>query len=196
MSEVHIRINKRFLERAVFVLIIIALAVALFLQPAGEVTSEELASVQEQVDALSAQNQNLTEQLETTQQELVAAREELETQEEEEVVEEETSQEPELSGQLSFSYDWSTTGGTLNAFIVEVDNGLEQNTELEVRVKWQGGVWEQVNPTLKEVFVRSGEQANVIFDELASNPGDGIDTLRVTVHQDGSLVEQDHIRVL
>ena len=199
MSELQIRINKRTLERALALVIIIVLAVLLINQSGGEVNSEELDELQAQVANLTAQNEALTNQVSTLQASLNNAQEELSALEEPESEVEsqpEAQPEPELSGVLTFDYDYSTSGGQLNAFTVEINNGLETNRALEVRVNWQGGVWGDVPPKIHDVLVRSGEREIVLVDDLARNPGSGVDTVRVVVRdEDGSVVEQEHVRI-
>lgn len=194
MSEMHIRINKRTFERVLFSLVIIGLLLVIFLQPPGAVNEEEVASLQEQVTSLTQQTTALEEELASTKEELAQAQE-ANIQSEPETTTPEPEPEPELSGELTFEYDWSTTGGSLNAFIVEIDNGLDRNRELTVRVNWQGGDLEQVVRT-NNVFVRSGEQETIIIDDLPSNPGSSIDSLRVVIRDELGTVESDIIRVL
>ncbi|MFT4249746.1 MAG: hypothetical protein ACMXYD_00050 [Candidatus Woesearchaeota archaeon] len=196
MSEVHIRINKRFVERTFFLLVIIGLVVALVLfEPSVVESADELASLQEQVQTLQAENTALQAQLTILQEQAEAAQEEPE----EVVVKEEVQEEPEevLSGVLDISYDYTASGGALQAFIVRIDNGLDNGQELTVRINWQGSLYQNVPDKVHEVFVQSGSLRNIIEDSLPSRPGDGIDTIRVSVRDaNGNLVDQDTIRVL
>lgn len=198
MSELQIRINKRTLERALALLIIIVLAVLLVNQSGGEVNTEELESLQAQVANLTAQNEALTSEVSTLETQLSNAQEEISTLEEtdpEPAPEPETDPEPELSGELSFNYEASTNDGALNAFAIEIQNGLENSQELSLRVSWQGGDLSEVY-RLRDAVVGSGESETIIIDDLPSNPGEGVDTIRVVVRDaEDALIEQEYVEV-
>ena len=198
MSELQIRINKRTLERALALIIIIVLAVLLINQSGGETNTEELEELQAQVANLTAQNEALTNEVNALQTSLNNAQEEINAQEEPESEVEsqpEAQPEPELSGELAFTYDASTSSGSLNAFTIVIDNGLDRIQELNVRVNWQGGDLNQVYRT-RDVIVRSGERETIVINDLPSNPGPGIDTIRLVIRDaDGVLVEQEHVQV-
>ena len=196
MSELQIRINKRTLERALALIIIIVLAVLLINQSGGETNTEELEELQAQVADLTAQNEALSAEVNTLQTNLSNAQEEINSLEEAETQPESQSDpEPELSGELSFNYDASTTGDRLDRFTIVIDNGLSDNKELEVRVNWIGGEFSSFPDKKRDVFVRSGERETVVIDDLPSLVPDNVNTLRLQIFDGDNLIESDQITV-
>lgn len=199
MSEVNIRINKRVFERVIFSVIIIGLLVFMFLQPAGEVDTEQVSDLEQQVSVLEQQNENLSSQISSLQEQLSTAQQELEVVEQEEITEPAPAPEPvepALSGELNFSFDASTSSGELNAFTVSVDNGLDDDQFLEVRVQWQGGLFADIPPRTQEIVVDTGESEVLVFEDITKNPGEESDTLRIEIRdQNDDVIETEFYEV-
>ena len=188
MSELHIRINKRWVERSIFLVIIAVLAVLLLLQPAGEVDSSELDALQEQVDTLSAQNQALEEQVDTLESDLEAAEQETAEQEVEETTETEEEEvvEETLSGEVEVTLEprATTEGDRLDYATVVIENGLETSQELTYRLHWRGVSTNQVPPFRDTITLSSGETYTLVVqggDDISSFPPENDDYLRLTV---------------
>ena len=197
MSEVHIRINKRFFERVIWVLVIIGIITFFLLTSPSTVDTQQVDSLQSQVDNLTATNEQLTTQLATLQAEVETLEEDLEeANSQPEPEPEPQEEEQQLSGNLDISYDAQVSDGRLNAFIIAVSNGLEFDQTLTARVNWVGGDLSQVVQH-GEVFVRSGRNGQIIIDSLPSNPGSNTDSIRVLIRDaDDRVVDQQTIRVL
>ena len=197
MSEVHIRINKRFFERTIWILLIIAIVLFFVLRSGPTVDTEQVETLQQQVSNLTQTNQDLTTEVAVLQTQLNETQQELE--EAQAVPEPEPEPEPEepaLSGELDISYDAQVSDGRLEAFIIAVNNGLEEDQSLEAQVNWVGGDLSQV-VQYDEVFVRSGRNGQMVIDSLPSNPGEDVDTIRVLIRDDDeNVIDQDTVRVL
>jgi regulator of replication initiation timing len=200
MSEVHIRINKRALERTVYWLIIIALAITLFVQQPTEpaVDSEQLTILEQEVANLTAQNQDLQTQvtsLQETNADLIDEKEVLEQEQASAPEPEPESTEPELSGELDISYDAVVSDNKLQRVVVAISNGLESNEMLTIRTNWNGGDLSNVVKT-REVLVRSGNSETVLIEDLISNVPDGIDDIKIVIEDaDGNILVEDWIEV-
>lgn len=191
MSELHIRINKRTLERVVFIVIIAVLGFLLFTQqPAGAADSSQVPSLQAQVDNLSALNADLRSQVQNLSSQVSSLESEnqgLEQQlAEPEPAEEQEPEEPELSGEIGVT--WSPTmtdDDKLDYVTVVLENGLESTQTLTYKLIWKGGDIQSNNVHESgSVTVSSGERETEVIDDYLSSPGEYYDTLILTITDD------------
>jgi hypothetical protein len=201
MSEMHIRINKRTVERAVFMMIIIGLAVVVLLQDGQQAgyDQSDLTALQTQVQDLTSRNAELEALFSQSERE-----QQLETEAQQEreqaVGTPPAASEPEQpSGRLDIDWDvrtFSDDQGRLNSVYLSVNNGLDVVQELEYELYWKRLVMDAPRHALKESFVV--QAASNYWQAIVSGgvgfpsyPSGGSDTLVLDIRdKDGSLLER------
>lgn len=185
MAETVIRINKRAVERTVWILIIIALAVLLMLKwdAAPADNSEQLESLQAQIDSLNESNVDLQAQLEATQAALEEAKEAAEQVEEpaDNETEEETEEGPQLSGIIEATWQVEMDGDSLERVIATFTNGRDTSERISYRLYWDGYDKDSIR-ILDSFVIRSGDIETLQIyphetESLVSTPESSIDTL-------------------
>lgn len=190
MSEVHIRINKRFFERTIFVLIILGLVAALFFQtPTVQEgvsveehaqVQQELASAQEEITALQAEILLLQEEANSAEEE---------TTPQEPVTEPETT----VSGTVSVSWTVQSVDNRFTSAVTTFRNERTHTEEFTYRLTWRGFEENTVFHT-GTIVVPSGEQRPVTFTggekTILSDPPDTVHTLSLRItDSSGNLVD-------
>lgn len=187
MAETEIRINKRTLERGLFTVIIIVLAVLLILRWDATPTAP---TPDVNVTELQEQNAELSARVQTLETDLVAANTQIETlKEAADKAEQQAAQEPQpqddvnsLSGE--FDVDWTITmdGNKVERVLVVAVNGLEDDMD-DMLYQLH---WKYFNPGT----VRVTEQFNVDSGESWT---------RAIVPEDGNIIsrqEDDDVLIL
>lgn len=200
MAEMHIRVNKRSLERTFFLLVIIVLAVLLVWRwdasaaPAG---ADDLTQLEAQVATLSSENVRLSQELNETQHELELINEadaERDTAVDE-VPEETPAPTSTLSGEIETS--WTVRADSedaLDRVTVSVKNGLDSTQELTYRLYWDD-FYESTTFKQDTFTVQSGKTwtEHLVYagEGFTSNPPSDITTLVIEIKDtDGDLIEK------
>ncbi len=192
MSELHIRINKRLIERLFFLIVIAVLAVLLYLNwdSTVEVVDDE------RIPGLEQEIADLTSQLDAAQTRIQELEEANQT-----IPEPEPQPEPgqQLSGDIEVVWDVRMEDGRFVQATVVFDNGRDRSEDLTYRLFWQ-----DFSPEIifhqDTLFLASGRQATRIIasgeGSIPSRVPNEIDTivLRVT-DSAGNLVAQLQERV-
>lgn len=194
MSELHIRINKRAVERAFFLVVIIVLAILLFLRwDAPAVDANEFALLQEENEALTAE----VADLESEVADLQAENEALQTPEEPETTPEpEPEPEPEeqLSGDIEANFDVTMDGSRFVRAAAVIENGRDRSEDLSYFFYWDGLSPSTVNER-GNFYLASGASRTLTFSGgdggLPANPPSTTDTLVLEItDSNGSLVAE------
>lgn len=204
MSEMEIRINTRTLERTVYILIILALAVVLVFRwnaVAPLQADVDVTELESQIETLTASNEELQATIDDLEREaeLVAEAEaERESATGSETPAPEPEPEPEaeetLSGELLFDWDIDMDGDQLEAVQFSVDNGLDRSQEIEYKLYW-AGFYEDTVFVSDDIVVRSGDSETIVVlrstDSFTRNPPSGTDELTLDLRDsDGDLLER------
>jgi len=197
MSEVHIRINKRVVERSIFLVIIVVLAVLLFLRTPAPVVDTA------QLDNLQAENAALLAQVATLQDQIDILEKEPEVQEVEQTAPEPetpaTNPEPQLSGDIQVNWSIRMNQNSFERATIVLENGRDRSEDVTYVVYWNNFFQDTVN-VQASVFLASGATRTIQIPGgdggLTANPPPATDTLvlRVT-DSSGRLVRELRERV-
>lgn len=200
MGEMHIRINKRVFERTLFIIIILALLVALFLQYNKEATASpdvDVSALETQIQDLQNERDTLQAQLdaqkdaETLEAEAEAERNEALGEELEETETEVTEPEPveeELSGEISVSWTVRSEDDMLDYVRINVENGLEKTQALDYLLYWDS-LDENVVKREGDFVVKSGDAYAEVFIRDGVWDGDSLPRTHTTVDSDELVLE-------
>ncbi len=207
MSDIQIRINAHTFERTVYILIIIALGLYIFLRPPTaapqHTSSVNVSALQQQISQLTAQNKNLTKELNASQQAVKTAQ--AATQSATQAASSTTNTSsaasttnPFLSGRISAG--WVVTTDSVNSqklqnVQISITNGLKDAQELTYKVYW-AGFYPNTADVSDTVNLGSGKQfmTYVMTNGTGGFPNDppsNITTLMFEIrNRNGTLVDQ------